>query len=463
MYVYLAGLRHLCRPAQADLPPSMKTNDPSRKVPFMKSTGFGSLSSAMTVTGMLGATFIGVSSIPQLSAQESTDYLTPYRPAELTDKDISFGDLSLDLGGRIGATYFDNLALSDNGNTDDFAIEAGLNVRSFYQPMRDFALSLDLLIGYQHYLDFDELNTLLIQPGSEFRIERRFSDFKVSVYDRLGVEMNPLSRPYVSGDPTTLGTDQALEWRFLRNTAGTGLTWQPQRQFHTQSNYEFALDRSLTDSFKNQNRDRHTIKSGAYYDFTRQLNAGVEGQYVATRYSESGVTNAQNDSDGFEVGPTVRYQFNRSLDISGKAAYQSINYDQTGNIGSLEDFDGINYRVDVNYRPSRNFTHSLFGQRLVDDGFGTNFADQTMVGYLLVTSLPQEVTASFNATYIWLDTSTGPLAEQATITQAGINLSKALSRKANLGVTYTLNLKDSEVTLRDFQQNVISVFLNYDF
>ena len=463
MLIWPAVITHASQPAQADLPPSMKTNDPSRKVSFMKSTGFGSLSSAMTITGMLGATFIGVSSIPSASAQESTDRLIPYKPAELTDKDFSFGDLSLDLGGRIGATYFDNLALSDSGDTDDFAIEAGLNVRAFYQPMRDFALNLDLMVGYQHYLDFDELNTLLIQPGSEFRIERRFSDFKVSVYDRLGVEMNPLSRPYVSGDPTTLGTDQALEWRFLRNTAGTGLTWQPQRQFYTQSNYEFDLDRSLTDSFKNQNRDRHTIKSGAYYDFTRQLNAGIEGQYAVTRYSESSVNNAQNDSDGFEVGPNVKYQFNRSLDIAGKAAFQTINYDQTGNIGALEDFDGINYRVDLNYRPSRSYTHSLFGQRLIDDGFGTNFAEQTMVGYLMTASLPQEVTASFNATYIWLDTSSGPLAEEASITQAGISLSKALSRKANLGVTYILNLKDSEVTLRDFQQNVISVFLNYDF
>jgi hypothetical protein len=427
----------------------------------LKMNGYGLIAGSRQVTGLMTG-ILGVCGTWYAGAQESLDYLEPYRPLSLQEYDLKFNDLMMDLVFQTGASFTDNLGFEESAQAGDFSLSAGMNLRTFYQPRSDFALNLNMFLGYQHFFEYSELNTLLIQPGSEFRVERKLGDFKLGVYDQIGVEMNPLTRPFVSGDAATLGGAETLEWRRLRNMVGVALTWQPTRYFHSLSAYEFDIDRTLTDTFVTLDRNRHIFRTGGYYDFSRQLNVGLEGQYSITNFTEDSLPGSQNDSDSVEVGPRVIIRPTQTTDLNLKVAYNTIDFDQTGQITDIENFEGVSFDARFNWQQTRNLTHSVYGRRFISDGFGTNFADQKQIGYRLSSQLSQTLQATLDTSYMWLSTSGGALSEDATLLLTSVSLSKSLNRKSTLGLTYSFNYKDSEINLRDFQQNLVILNFSYD-
>ncbi|MCD8534220.1 MAG: hypothetical protein LR011_05290 [Verrucomicrobia bacterium] len=408
-------------------------------------------------TGVLGALIC-----QEGQAQEITDYLIPYQPASLENYNFSLGKTKIDYAAQLGVSYIDNVNLSQTGKVDDFAVLAGVNVRAFYQPSRTIALNMNLFVGYQYYLDVDALNTLVINPGSEFRLEKRINDFKVGVYDRIGVELDPLRRAFISGDTLTLAGSEALNWRRINNTIGTGLTWQPTAQFHTETAYEFSIDRSLNENFTTLDLNRHSFQAGGYYDFSRQFTLGLEGEYAMQNYVKKDLNSSQNNSDIIEIGPEVVIRPNRYFDITAKVAYSSIDYEQSGGINDTENFSGVIFEGEIVNRMTRTLTQSVTGRRFVNDGFGTNYADQTIVGYNLTSELTRGLKAQFTANYLWLSTSGTTQAEDANLFSTSIGLTKEINRKSSILVSYSFNRKLSELVDRDFTQSLVSILFNYD-
>ena len=403
------------------------------------------------------------SSLTIAHAQSGFDHLEPYQPKTLEDYNIKLGNLKVDFQSEVGVAFNDNVNFSDQGKVDDFSYIAGGNIRAYYQPSRTTAFNTDIFIGYQGFVDTDELNTLLIRPGSEFRIERRLEQFKVGFYNQVGVELDPIRRAYIAGDAATLAGANALEWRRITNTTGVSLTYQPARDLHFTTAYEFQLDRSLSDFFKALDNDRHVFKLGGYYDLSKQLTSGLEFQYAKRGYSNKNLINSQNDNDSYMVGPAFIITPNTRTVINLKAGYTSIDYSNTGAIADVENFEGITFTADLRNQLTDSTNHGMSAMRMVDDGFGTNFAETISVGYNINSQFSRGVTGDLNALYTWLETSGGVLAEEAELLVLGAGLSKEISKKATIKLVYAFHNRFSEIAGRDFQQNVISVLFNYDF
>lgn len=412
---------------------------------------------------MAGVALVSVLGSGAHTWSQDKDYLIPYEPEQLDEYNLKYRDIKVDLSGQIGGSFSDNVNYSEANKIDDFSYLGGANIRAYYQPSRVAAINFDLFLGYQGYIDTDELNSLVIRPGSEFRIERRIGQIKVGFYDQVGVELDPTRKAYISGDAATLGGNAALEWRRIYNTAGFGLTWQPTRAFHTESAYEFKLDRSLSDTFKSLDNDNHVFKSGAYYDFSRFIGAGIEGEYGIRDYTDRNLANSQNDSDSFDVGPVVTIRPDEFTDIEVKAYYSEIDYSSTGAIADTENFEGLTFSAELKNRPMRNFTHQIGAYKTVDDGFGTNFAEQTSVGYGLTSEFARGVLGMIETRYVWLETSGGVFAEDANLFSINASVTKQLTKKSHVTISYGYFNKDSELAGRDYQQNLISVLINYDF
>jgi len=396
-------------------------------------------------------------------SQESKNYLETYKPVKLENYNLRFKDVRVDFRGQLGASFTDNVNFSESNKVEDFSFIAGTDIKAFYQPSRTTALNFDLFIGYQGFVETDELSTILIRPGSEFRIEKRFNQFKIAFYDTIGMQLDPTQRAYISGDAATLGTSTALEWRRLSNNVGLSLTWQPTRRFHTESAYEFQIDRTITDTFKELDFDRHVFKSGGYYDFSGRTQGGIEAQYAIREYTSSNLANSQNDSDSFQVGPTLSLLPGRNLKLKVGAAYATVDYDNTGSVADTENYDGFVFTASTQHDVSNNFSHTLEANKTIDDGFGTNFAEQTTVSYSLVTEIARGLSLTAGASYIWLETSGGIFAEDAQLFSARAGFLKQLTRKSTIEISYMFNQKDSEIIGRDFEQNLVSVLFNYDF
>ncbi len=398
-----------------------------------------------------------------LHSQTNFDHLEPYRPQTLEEYNLKFGDFKVDFETEVGAAFNDNVNFADQGAIDDFSYTAGGNIRAFYQPSRTTAFNIDVFLGYQGFVEYDELSTLLIRPGSEFRIERRLNQFKIGFYNQAGVELDPIRRAYISGDAVTLAGANALEWRRITNTTGVGLIYQPARELHFKTGYEFQIDRSLSDFFKSLDNNRHVFQIGGYYDLNQQLTTGLEGEYAFRDYSNSNLPNSQNDNDSYTVGPALVITPSTRTVINLKVGYTSIDYSTSGGIVDLENFEGVTFSASLRNRLTDSTDHGITAIRMVDDGFGTNFAEQTSIGYNITSRFSRGLTGNLNALYTWLDTSGGAFAEEAELLVFGAGISKELSKKASLGLNYAFHNKISELVGRDFRQNVVTIIFSYDF
>jgi hypothetical protein len=217
------------------------------------------------------------------------------------------------------------------------------------------------------------------------------------------------------------------------------------------------LTRSLTDQFTALNSDRHQFSLGPNWQVTAPISVGLNGSYTIIRYSE----NVQNDGEMVSAGGSVDWRARDNLSMSLSAGYAQSFYEQTGTIQDDSDFGGPTFSLSIAHQINKRMRHQLAASRGMDTGFGSNYTDNLSLTYLLSTVLGR-LAPVLSVGYTSFDQS-GDSGESGGLYRVSLSNGLQLTRRLNLGASYTANIRSTGDSDRDYLENQVTATLVFSF
>lgn len=368
------------------------------------------------------------------------------------DYNLRWGKLTGRLYGSVQTEFNDNINLADANAESDISFAPLIGIGFLWPLSEKNVLEFDIGVGYRAYLDHSELNSIHVSPDSRLTYQLRVLKAQVTVHDQFSVQVDPISRPEISG------TGSVFNYRRLNNDAGFTASWEAIRDVTFVGGYSYIIDRSLTDDFKSLDRDDHVAHLGVYRPLGSRVTLGLVTSYTITDFLEP----VQNDGVSFSAGPHVSVRWSEFLSTDAGARFTTSEYDQSGTIADTEDFTGITYYAGARHRLNSRMTHSIRISKNVNPGYGSNFTDILGLQYGMSVKVLAPVT--LNGTFVFEDfTSSGTVGESSQRYLWYLGTGLRLSSRWNLGFGYSLGIKDSELPNRDYTQNRVTIELSRHF
>ncbi len=396
---------------------------------------------------------------------------------------LQLGPMKLRFSATLGFEYNDNINLSEDGSVlipsifgpvlvvtekqSDFIIRPQFNINALWPITQLNTFKIDLGIGYAFYMDHSENNTngLLLSPGSQVAFDIFVGDFRINFHDRFSLEQDPIAEASLSN---------VADYGRFQNTAGVSVLWDLNAAVATfgYDHYNFI---STTDRFEYLDRSAEMLNGSIAFTPNSAMSVGVEGAMVWTTYDQ----NVLNDSESYSAGVFLETQVTSNVKFRVAGGYQNIDFDNTGLVNDAHDLDDYYANAMLSHRVNSVLTHSIAAGHETQLGVNSNYIQLNYVRHTANWNILYHTLLSTELFYEDAEDSGGlgpvlvpgpgvPLlnpfaAEDMTRYGGAITLGYQLTQHVTLGFRYQYIQKNSDLPLRDYSQNRVSLDGTYSF
>jgi hypothetical protein len=361
-----------------------------------------------------------------------------------------------------GLEYNDNINVAEINTQEDFIFRPQVNFDALWPITQLNTLRFDLGLGYAFYLDHSQYNTnaILLSPGSQLSFDVFVSDFRINFHDRFSLEQDPIGEP---------GLSNVADYGRFQNTGGVSVLWDLNQAVATFSydHYNFI---ATNDDFDYLNRDSDIFLGSLSFAVSSTTGVGVEGSYIFNRYDQD----LLNDSQNYSVGAFVETQVTGYLKFRLAGGYQNINFDgdtvflPLGN-GTFLPFsdsgDLSDYYVNllISHRINAAITQRLSAGHESQLGVNSNYIQLNYIRHTATWNIINRTLLSTELFFEDADDSGGFVDEHLQRYGGALSVGYQLTRHVTVGARYQYTQKDSDVPLRDYKQNRVSLDGTYSF
>lgn len=422
---------------------------------------------------------------PSLAGQEASD--ARQEDVSRIPYNLLLGPVRFRVGASVGVEYNDNINYSDDGKAvvvgplgatvisanpqDDVIVTPNLTIDAIWPITQLNTLRLDLGIGYAFYLDHsgNDTNYLLVAPKSQLAFDIFVGDFRINIHDRIQVQQDPIQEGALSN---------VANYGRFENTAGISVLWDLNKLLF-QAGYDHYNFISTTNQFRYLDRNSEIVYGSAAFIVNPTITIGAEGNAVFTRYDQT----VLNDNQEYSVGGFVEATLTNNLKVRAAGGYQWIDFDH--NFVNFR-FGPFSFIVPDNKDSRDYYVNGLIGHRINAQlsqtvsaghenqlGVNSNFITLNYVRHTLTWNLIRNTLLSTEFFFEDAEESGGfagifspvPLGTGEHFHRIGgaITLGYQLTPHVTLGVRYQGTSKDSNLLLRDYNQNRVSVDGTYSF
>jgi hypothetical protein len=400
---------------------------------------------------------------------------------------LLLGPVRFRVGATVGVEYSDNINYSDDGRAvvltpfgptvvransqDDVIVTPNLTLDAIWPVTQLNTLRLDLGIGYAFYLDHSKNDTdyILVAPKSQIAFDIFVSDFRINIHDRMLLQQDPIQEGALSN---------VVDYGRFENTAGLSVLWDLNKVL-LQVGYDHYNFVSTTSQFDYLNRNSEIVQGSAAFIVTPTITVGAEGNAVFTRFDQ----NILNDNEDYSVGGFVEVALTNNLKVRAAGGYQWIDFDHNFVTFAFGPFavpvpdhkDLRDYYVNglIAHRINAQLSQTLSAGHENQLGINSNYITLNYVRHTLTWNLIRNTLLSTEFFFEDAEESGGfagvfspvPLGTGEHFHRIGgaITLGYQLTPHVTLGVRYQGTSKDSNLLLRDYNQNRVSVDGTYSF
>jgi hypothetical protein len=396
---------------------------------------------------------------------------------------LMLGPARVRVSATIGGEYNDNINLSDTGSgfvqiptgigmppsfifvnsdkQDDFIIKPQLNVDVLWPITELNTFRLDLGIGYSFYMDHSDANTdaILVSPGSQLAFDIFVSDFRINFHDRPLVQQDPIAE---------LALSNVTNYGRFENTGGVSVLWDLNKVLATVG-YDHYNYISLVNEFDYLDRRAEEFSGSLQFMVASTTGIGVEGYAVLTDYDQ----NVLNDSTDYAVGGFIETQLTNNLKVRAAGGCQWIDFDSGfdrltigGTPNVFADHSSItDYYANIllTHRLNATIKQTLSAGHENQLGVNSNSIRLNYVRHTISWNLIRNTLLGTEFFYEDANESGGFIDENSQRFGGAITVGYQLTPHITLGARYQYTQKDSDVVLRDYEQNRVSVDGTYSF
>lgn len=365
---------------------------------------------------------------------------------------VLIGPVSLLLGANLELELNDNINLSDAARQRDLIIRPAFNVISSLPVSELNAVYTSLDIGYAKYIHFSRYDRVLIAPGSELGFDFYAGDFHFNLHDRLSFTENPIAQPALSG---------VADFGEFSNTSGLGVDWDMNKLTLTLG-YDFDRTISATSQFAYLNRDSDLVVCRATFHSELPVKWGFETSAGFTYYDQTFL----NDNLSLSAGPFADWQPAPHLHVKPRAGYVLYTFDAAGSSAPPPDENAYYASVAVEHQLNEMISYTLEAGREIQQGVYSELLDLWYVRPLADFKIFKDVDTSAHFFYEH-GNETGKtvlnLNETFSRVGGGLSASYQLLSKLALRASYDYTVKNSNIPVRTYHQNRVTIDFSYQF
>jgi len=427
---------------------------------------------------------------PSLAGQEA--YAARQEDVSRIPYNLLLGPVRFRVGATVGVEYNDNINYSDNGTAvivgpfgptvisvhsqEDVIVTPNLTLDAIWPVTQLNTLRLDLGVGYSFYVDHsgDNTDAILIAPKSQLAFDIFVGDFRINIHDKFQLQQDPVEEGALSN---------VVDYGRFENTAGVSVLWDLNKLL-LQVGYDHYNFVATNSNFDYLDRNAEMVGGSAAFIVNPTITVGAEGNAVFTRYDNSGNNVGMlNNNEDYSVGGFIEAALTNNLKVRAAGGYQWINFDQNFVTFFFGPFafmfpdhkDLSDYYVNglISHRINAQLSQTLSAGHENQLGVNSNYITLNYVRHTLTWNLIRNTLLSTEFFFEDAEESGGVASAFSPVAPGtgehfhriggAITLGYQLTPHVTLGVRYQGTTKDSNLLLRDYNQNRVSVDGTYSF
>ena len=391
---------------------------------------------------------------------------------------LMLGPLRFRVSATAGIEYNDNVNLAED-NTHTFATPTGnftvtthaqsdwifrpqVNMDMLWPITQLNTLRFDIGIGHAFYFNHSnyDTNSILVSPNSQLAFDVFVGDFRINVHDRFSLQQDPVSE---------IALSDVADYGHFENTAGISVLWDLNQAVVT-AGYDHYTFIATNDLFDYLNRNAEEFTGSIDFTVSNTTGVGVEGSFVHTYYDQ----NLLNDNDTYSVGAFLETQITSYLKLRVAGGYQDIEFDNSGAVNDAQNLSDYYANILLSHRINAQITQSIAAGHENQLGVNSNYITLNYIRHtatwnvflhtLLATELFYEDANDSGGLGLLPGRFYNPFAAEKIHRYGGaLTLGYQLTPHVTLGLRYQYTQKDSNLPLRDYRQNRISLDGTYSF
>jgi hypothetical protein len=395
---------------------------------------------------------------------------------------LELGPMKLRFSATVGFEYNDNVNLSEDASAllpgvngpilvtteqqSDFIIHPQINLNAIWPITQVNTFRLDLGLGYAFYLDHSNYNTnsLLISPGSQLAFDIFVGDFRINIHDRFSLQQDPVAEITLSN---------VADYGRFENVVGVSVLWDLNAAVVTlgYDHYNYIATNSL---FEYLDRSAEILNGSIGFTPNATMTVGLEAVLVDASYDQ----NVLNDSVTYSAGLFLETQLSSYVRLRVAGGYQNINFDNTGIVNDPNDLSDYYANILLSHRVNAVLTHNISAGHETQLGVNSNYVTLNYVRWTANWNILYHTLLSTEFFYEDAEDSGGAglivpgpggflinpfAAEHIERVGGALTLAYQLTPHVTLGFRYQYTQKDSDLPLRDYVQNRVSIDGTYSF
>jgi hypothetical protein len=365
---------------------------------------------------------------------------------------VRLGSASLLLGANLELELNDNINLTDAARQQDLILRPTLNLTASapISELNAFYTSLD--IGYAKYINYGQYDRVLIAPGSALGFDFYAGDFHFNLHDQLSYTENPIAQPALSG---------VADFGQFSNTSGLGVDWEL-NDLTLSLGYDFSRVISATSQFAYLNRNSDSVVGRATFRSELPVKWGVETSAGFTYYDQTFL----NNNLSLSLGAFADWQPTPYLHVKPRAGYVLYTFGSTGSNPQSPDENAYYAGLEVEHQLNEMISYTVEAGREIQLGVYSELLDLWYVRPHADLKIFRDVGTSARVFYEH-GNETGKtvlnLNEKFSRIGAGISASYQLTPKLVLRAAYDYTIKNSNISVRTYHQNRITIDFSCQF
>lgn len=371
------------------------------------------------------------------------------------DDALRAGPVLFQAAASYGLEWNDNLFLTPNDPEDDLIHRPQVNLTAIWPVTETSQLSLGLGIGYQAYMDHSELNGLTLAPLSALAWDFRVEDFIFTVSDQFSYSQDASSQGTISS-----GTDQFPRFE---NTVGLRVRWNPSRYVFElgYAHYNFISVSGSATNFDYLDRTAEQFFGRAAIRIAEASMAGLEISSSLTDYRSF----QQSDNVSVSVGPFIDWQVTHALNLNLHGGLVNYTYDPSLLQPVSQDLNTYYAGLRARHQLTDHINHEFLITQGVEQALnvGSDYIESFRCSYRVSWAFHRSASLSFDASYEQSDEP--QLGVSSTYDVYGAGLGIGLQPMDHLGVNlaYHYTTRTSDVAGQDYDQNMVTLAVSYQF
>jgi len=369
---------------------------------------------------------------------------------------LLMGPIRFRVSATLGVEYNDNINLAEVNTQEDVIIRPQVNVNAIWPVTQLNTLRLDLGLGYAFYIDHSNADTsgVLISPGSQLAFDIFIGDFRINFHERPSLQQDPIAE---------LALSNVVDYGRFENTVGVSVLWDLNKAVVTLG-YDHYTYISTTSMFNYLNRNAEELSGNVDFAVSSTTNVGLESYAVFNYYDQ----NVLNDSIDYAIGAFAETQLTNYLKVRVAGGYQWISFNNGGVVstgpfhdsGKLSDYYA---NILISHRINPAIVQSLSAGHESQLGVNSNYITLNYIRHTVSWNIIRNTLLSTEFFYEDADESGGFIREHLHRFGGAIAVGYQLTPHITLGLRYQYTQKDSNVPLRDYTQNRVSLDGTYSF